>query len=107
MSTPFKMKGFSGFGNSPLKSDEYAFNKGAKFHKQEEDTYEGGRKVKKVTGGFGGTNKKGYHHSEVKDLTKGFAEYMRRMDFSPSDINYMYEEKGVEGPYDSDGDFKK
>ena len=107
MSTPFKMKGFPGFGNSPMKSDKYTFDKGAKFYKNVEDTYEKGRKVKKTTGGFGLTNIKGYHPSEVKDYTKGFAEFMRRNGFSTSSINFMYEEKGLPGPYNSDGSMKK
>ena len=107
MAGPFKMKGFSGFGNSPLKSDKYTFDKGAKFYKSTEDTYDKGRKVKKTTGGFGLTNRKGYHRSEVKDFTKGFAESLRRMDFTTDDINYMYERRGLRPPYDSKGNITK
>ena len=107
MSIPFKMKGFPGFGNSPMKSDKYTFDKGAKFYKDVEDTYEKGRKIKKITGGFGLTNRKGYHRSEVKGLTKGFAERLRRMDFTTDEINLIYEDKGVQGPYNSDGSMKK
>ncbi len=39
MSTPFKMRGFSGFGNSPLKQDKKRVKKFPKFPGQDTDAF--------------------------------------------------------------------
>ena len=118
--TPFKMKGSPmkrNFGISPMKSDpnkkvkkksssddEYAYNKGSKFVHEEEKKRDS--KLGTYTthsGGFGvitgGTNAKGYTRKENEFLTGGFAEYMKRDGFEESEINDMFERRGVKGPY--------
>jgi len=107
MSTPFKMKGFSGFGSSPVKKsssdDKYAYDKGSKFVDEEKKVYEGGSVKIKHSGGFGviigGTNAKGYTRKENEFLTGAFAEKMRRDGFTNSEINAFWEARGVEGPH--------
>jgi len=108
----FKMMGSSPMKSDPNKKsgkksssdDKYAYNKGSKFVDEEEK----GRDSKigtftKHSGGFGvitgGTNAKGYTRKENEFLTGGFAEYMKRDGFAESEINDMFERRGVKGPY--------
>jgi len=119
----FKLKSGNGplkfkmIGSSPTKSDpnkkvkkksssddEYAYDKGSKFV----DVKEKKRDSKigtftKHSGGFGvitgGTNAKGYTRKENEFLTGGFADFLKRNDSTESQINALWEERGVEGPY--------
>ena len=119
--TPFKMKGSPmqrNFGiGSPMKADpnkksgkksssddEYAYDKGSKFV----DVKEKKRDSKigtftKHSGGFGvitgGTNAKGYTRKENEFLTGGFADFLKRHDSTESEINALWEDRGVKGPY--------
>ena len=102
----YKMRGFSGFGNSPMKTDP---NKKVKKKSSSDDDYNFGHGAKiwrkkgsisgKHTGGFGLTNKKGKAFAEVEHLTKGLAETLRRMDYSKSEINTLWEHGGAKPPY--------
>jgi len=108
--TPFKMKGSPmqrNFGiGSPMKADpnkksgkksssddDWAFDKGAKFHHSK------GAISGIHRGGFGPTNKKGKTPSQIQSYTKGFAESLTRQGFTESEINTMWEDRGAEGPY--------
>mgnify|MGYP004453859623 CR=1 FL=1 len=110
--SPMELSGISPMKSNPNKKsekksssdDKYAYNKGSKFVDEEEK----GRDSKigtftKHSGGFGvitgGTNAKGYTRKENEFLTGGFAEYMKRDGFAESEINNMFERRGVKGPY--------